>query len=513
MAPEMAEGDPARIGPQSDIYLLGGMLYELVTGLKPHTGNGVMGCLLSAAENIIQPTDQTGELVDIALKAMATEPAARYASVKTFQQALQAYRQHAESLVLTAQAEQELQAAEASGDYDQYAQALYGFREAVKLWDGNDRAQRGVEEASLAYSKCACEKGDYDLAEALLLEGVAEHTAFKRTVQTAVQQRQKRRRRARTMTVAAAGLLVLIAVMATVGFFWIRQEQEATSRERDRALKAEKKQRELRQLAEGRRKAAEQALVYEKRLNEYNTELYLAREIQRKLLPPKMPHVRGVDIHAHYEPATEVGGDYFDLFPIDKEHLGVIVADVSNKGIPSSMVMATTRTVLRFTAAGNRSAADTLRRTNRVVAADIRQGMFVTAFYLVLNVRTHEMCAASAGHNPMVIYRAETKTVDLISLSGIALGVDKGPSFDRTIKEKPMKLNAGDRVVLYTNGVVEAIDAANEEYTTERLVDFVKTNTTLTSKEFVDALLDELEAHRGDAEQHDDITVVTFQIK
>lgn len=253
------------------------------------------------------------------------------------------------------------------------------------------------------------------------------------------------------------------------------------------------------------------AQAAEREAQRLEDELEMAREIQLKLLPPKLPHLKGLDIDARYHPAKEVGGDYYDLFPIDKEHLGVIVADVSGKGIPGSMVMATTRTVLRFTAAGNRSAADTLGRTNRVVAADIRRGMFVTAFYLVLNARTHEMVAASAGHNPMVVYRAATKEVDLVNPSGIALGFDKGPLFERTIKETSVPLAPGDRAVLYTDGVVEAMDEENEEYTTERFVEFVKSNTALSSKEFVDALLVDLKEHQGSAEQHDDITVVTFQ--
>ncbi|MHC4870957.1 MAG: SpoIIE family protein phosphatase [Planctomycetota bacterium] len=255
------------------------------------------------------------------------------------------------------------------------------------------------------------------------------------------------------------------------------------------------------------------AQAAEKEAQRIEDELERAREIQMGLLPAKIPSIKGLDIYATYHPAKEVGGDYYDFYPIDKEHLGIIVADVSGKGIPGSMVMGTTRTILRFSATANQSAADTLTRTNKVVAMDIRRGMFVTAMYVVLHARSHDMLIASAGHNPMAIYRAATKEVDMVNPNGIALGFDKGPLFQRTIKEMSVKLGKGDRVVLYTDGVVEAMNEENEEYTNERFIDFIKDNTELNSKEFVSALLDDLNDHKGNAEQHDDITIVTFCAK
>ncbi|MHC4886085.1 MAG: SpoIIE family protein phosphatase, partial [Planctomycetota bacterium] len=256
-----------------------------------------------------------------------------------------------------------------------------------------------------------------------------------------------------------------------------------------------------------------QARDAEKEAQRIEDELEMARDIQMTLLPKKIPQIKGLDIEACYFPAKEVGGDYYDFLGIDKEHLGIVVADVSGKGIPGSMVMGTTRTILRFTAAGNPSAADTLARTNRVVAADIRRGMFVTAFYLVLNVRTGEMLAASAGHNPMVVFRAATNDVELVNPNGIALGFDKGVLFDKTIKQQSVKLFRGDRVVLYTDGVVESMDPQSEEYTDERLYEFAKQHKDLSSKEFINALLADVRSHQDTAEQHDDITIVSFRAK
>lgn len=249
----------------------------------------------------------------------------------------------------------------------------------------------------------------------------------------------------------------------------------------------------------------------EKEAARLENELEMACEIQMKLLPPRLPKIKGFDIYAVYHPAKEVGGDYYDFFPIDRRHVGIIVADVSGKGIPGSMVMATTRTILRFVASGNLSSADTLAKTNAMVAADIKRGMFVTAFYLVLDVLERTILCSSAGHNPMVIHHADGQ-VELINPNGIALGFDKGRIFSRTIKEQSIKLQVGDRIVLYTDGVVEAMNEKSEEYTDERFYSFVKAHNTLDSEHFVQALLADLNRHKGKADQHDDITIVTFRV-
>lgn len=260
------------------------------------------------------------------------------------------------------------------------------------------------------------------------------------------------------------------------------------------------------------------AVQNEKKMAAVESELDMAREIQKKLLPDKLPRIKGFDLYAVYHPAKEVGGDYYDFLPIDGRHVGIIVADVSGKGVPGSMVMATTRTILRFTAAGNISAADTLKRTNSMVAADIKRGMFVTAFYMVLDVVERKILCSSAGHNPMMIIH-DDESYELINPNGIALGFDKGRVFDRTIKEQEITLRSGDRVVAYTDGVVEAMNLANEEYTDERFFEFVQTHHRLASEQFVVSLLTDLDAHQRSkdtrhkkAEPHDDITIVTFRV-
>jgi len=247
-------------------------------------------------------------------------------------------------------------------------------------------------------------------------------------------------------------------------------------------------------------------------MTERQRELGDAGEVQAGLLPQRIPRIPGYDIFAYYRSAKEMGGDYYDFIPIDHERLAIAVADVSGKGAPGAMIMACTRTLLRMLGPQCRSAAEMLRQTNVQVARDIKRGMFVTALVAILNVRTRELRVVSAGHNPMVLCRHGSGKALLVNPNGIALGFDKGPVFDRVLTEGKLTLEPGDRFVMYTDGVVEAMNDKNEEYTEERFYKFVHQNTTMPSKEFTWALVADLDAHKGDAEQHDDITIVTVRV-
>ena len=251
----------------------------------------------------------------------------------------------------------------------------------------------------------------------------------------------------------------------------------------------------------------------EREIDRINSDLSILKEIHFKLMPEKLPQIPGFDIFTGYYCAREVGGDYYDFVPVDKDHLAFVIADVSGKGIPGSMYMGYTRTVLRMMAPGNLSPADVLAKTNYHVARDIKRGMFVTAMYALVNVRSKQMTVASAGHNPMYLWRQATGTIEQIRPNGIALGFDKGPIFDRTIREQKLQLQHGDRVLLYTDGVVEAMNEAHEEWGDDQLLSYMKQHATLKSKDFLRVILKALDVHKGKAEQHDDITLTTFRIE
>ncbi len=241
-------------------------------------------------------------------------------------------------------------------------------------------------------------------------------------------------------------------------------------------------------------------------------ELGIAAEIQANLVPKRMLKLPGYDISAYYRPSKEVGGDYYDFISIDEHHSGIIVADVSGKGVPGSLVMSMTRAFIRMEAerSKNLSTASTMTYANRMLAQDIKKGMFVTAIYVVLDHRTNEVCVSSAGHNPLYLIKS-TGELKLVNPKGIALGFDKGPVFERTITEEKFILEKGDRIVMYTDGAVEAMNARNEEFGDEKFEKLCRDMTGKESGQFLGLLVHALDAHKGDAPQHDDLTIVTFR--
>ncbi|MDX1946374.1 MAG: hypothetical protein SFU86_13315, partial [Pirellulaceae bacterium] len=234
-------GPAPLIGYGSDVYLLGAILYEIVAGIRPHTGNTVTRCLMAAAKNEIVPTEKRGELIEIALKAMATKPQDRYASVREFQNAIRQYQSHTESIALGSRAQEDLQEARKSDNYETYARALFGFQEAANLWDGNSRAKTGAIEAALAYAQSAQRKGDFDLGLSLLSASEPQHAELIGQLKKSQAERESRQRRLRTARRVGVALVATIFMIITGAFFWIRAEAERANRERDKAVIAQKR--------------------------------------------------------------------------------------------------------------------------------------------------------------------------------------------------------------------------------------------------------------------------------
>jgi len=225
MAPEMVFGAD-QIGPASDIYLLGAILYEILTTKPPHVASNVKKCLMAAAKNVIAPTDKEGELIDVALKAMATKPEDRFATVQDFQAAIREYQSHTESTALSALAEKNLKQALQSGDYQTFAKALFGFEESLALWNGNATAKTGASRARLAYAECANDKDDLELADSLLDRDLPEHAPLLRTIASKQEERAAHRRRLKRFRRIVAGLAIGIFVIVTTAFFLVREEHQ-----------------------------------------------------------------------------------------------------------------------------------------------------------------------------------------------------------------------------------------------------------------------------------------------
>jgi len=244
MAPELAAGDITRIGTCSDVYLLGAILFRIVTGHSPHSGDRVMECLRNAANNVIElPEKEAGktheqELLDIARRAMATEPRHRHADVKTFQADVREYLDHAESITLTEHAAADLEKAQQSRNYQDYTDALSGYKQALNLWKANERAQTGLKDAQLAYAHCAFDRGDFDLAHSLLDEGVAAHRSLAKRIDAARRERDAHVKRLRTFKTVAAVSAAAVLVLGIGAFVWIRNEQARTMAEKHLAAEA-----------------------------------------------------------------------------------------------------------------------------------------------------------------------------------------------------------------------------------------------------------------------------------
>ena len=255
MAPEMATGPIKKIGPRSDVYLLGAILFEIVTGKPPHAGKNAMKCLMSAARNKIREADTerakrndpSGELTGIAMKAMATKLEDRYQTVDEFQAAIRDYESHTESITLTLRALEELREAKSKQDYDLFSRARFGYEEALNLWGKNKHAQKGLVDTKLAYALCAQTKGDFDLGMSLLnVELPAHKTLFdelldaKNTVlareRQLEEQKAARARLRRIMTIGTVAALVMMSGLAG----WAYMEREEAVKQRLIAVENEK---------------------------------------------------------------------------------------------------------------------------------------------------------------------------------------------------------------------------------------------------------------------------------
>jgi PAS domain S-box-containing protein len=235
-------------------------------------------------------------------------------------------------------------------------------------------------------------------------------------------------------------------------------------------------------------------------------ELRIARLIQQTLLPKTLPKLSGYDIAAYYQPAREVGGDFYDTFELEDGRLGLVVGDVTDKGIPAALVMATTRTMLRVSAQRLFPPGEVLKRANEELVADIPPNMFITCLYAILDPESGRLIYANAGHDPPYL-RHHGSGVEELRARGMPLGLMPGMEYE----EKKITLNRGESVLFYSDGLVEAHDPHHEMFGFPRLQRLVGTHRSGESS-LIDFLLSELINFTGeDWEQEDDITLVTLE--
>jgi sigma-B regulation protein RsbU (phosphoserine phosphatase) len=240
-------------------------------------------------------------------------------------------------------------------------------------------------------------------------------------------------------------------------------------------------------------------------------DLEIARDIQRILLPSEAPVISGFEISGINIPARHVSGDYFDYLTVDDEKLGVAIADVSGKGVPASIIMAICRSVLRSQAAGNPSPADVLQKVNRQLYPDIKEDMFISMAYVILDHVRGTVMLSRAGHDAPIIFEHATGTASPVKPPGMVLGIDSGSVFDRITGDFALTLNRGDCLLLYTDGVTEALDANGDEFGPERMIECVRASAPQGAPAIVTRLIDELRSFVGAQPQNDDITLIAIR--
>ena len=240
-------------------------------------------------------------------------------------------------------------------------------------------------------------------------------------------------------------------------------------------------------------------------------DLEIARDIQRILLPSEAPAIDGFQISGINVPARLVSGDYFDYIRVDDERLGVAIADVSGKGVPASLIMAICRSVLRAEAARNPSPADVLRKVNRQLYPDIKEDMFISMAYLILDHHRDSITLARAGHDAPLLYKQQSQTVTPVKSPGMVVGIDSGNVFDRLTVDFAISLERDDCLVLYTDGVTETLNAEEDEFGLDRVIQAVRARANDGAQAIVKKIIQDVRDFTGSLPQNDDITLIAIR--
>jgi sigma-B regulation protein RsbU (phosphoserine phosphatase) len=236
-------------------------------------------------------------------------------------------------------------------------------------------------------------------------------------------------------------------------------------------------------------------------------ELQVAREVQTSLLPRQTPQLPGWEFAATWRPARQVAGDFYDFIRTDEEQLGVVIADVTDKGMPAALFMALTRSIVRASVIQSPSPAEGIAHANRLICADATNGMFVTLFYAQVEPPTGNILYVNAGHNPPLLYRAESQVWLELERTGMVLGIDETTPFT----QQAVQLNSGDFVLLYTDGVTEANNALGQEFGDQHVRRILHKNHQAGAREMLKALEQAINNFSGPAAPVDDVTMVLIK--
>jgi serine phosphatase RsbU (regulator of sigma subunit)/putative methionine-R-sulfoxide reductase with GAF domain len=236
------------------------------------------------------------------------------------------------------------------------------------------------------------------------------------------------------------------------------------------------------------------------------TEVQLARQIQQTFLPESLPQIEGWEFDARWKTARQVGGDFYDVFDLPNQRIGLFIADVADKGMPAALFMALTRTLVRAAVLETDSPAEALRRVNELLIPDTKQGMFVTAVYAVLDTEKSELTYVNAGHNPPFLVKSEG-VIEKLTRTGIALGASEGARYE----QRTIQLSSDDSLLFYTDGLTESFDNDGEFFGEVRLTKAILANHCSSAHELMDVVEKSLLGFVQDMPPADDLTMLVVR--
>jgi len=255
--------------------------------------------------------------------------------------------------------------------------------------------------------------------------------------------------------------------------------------------------------------AVENARLYQVAVEKgrMDRELEMARRVQSSLLPDQVPDIPGWEFAVRWQPAHEVAGDYYDFAPCANGTTGLVVADVTDKGMAAALFMALTRSAIRANVCGGASPAEGIASANRLVCAESTRGLFVTLFFGLLDPVTGDVIFVNAGHNPPLCYRAAEDDLSLLKATGMPLGIDSAAAYG----QRSIRMQPGDFLVLYTDGITEAFDEHGTEFGMERLQRVVYDVRSSSVEAIQSSLLQTVNDFIENTAPSDDITIMVVK--
>ena len=248
-------------------------------------------------------------------------------------------------------------------------------------------------------------------------------------------------------------------------------------------------------------------LAQEQRIKQ---ELRIARDVQQSFLPVETPRLKNLDLAAICKPAYETGGDYYDFIQLDDHRIAVTIGDVSGKGIQAAFYMTFIKGILHSLCREFDSPAEILKKVNRLFYDNAQRGTFISLVYGIIDLNKRTFCFARAGHNPILKVGGTNANVEELKPKGIGIGLSKD-RFDENLEEVELSIEDNNVLVLYTDGIVEAMSESENFYGTKRLNTMIKRNARKSAKEMLDLLAQDVRSFTGKAKQHDDMTIMVMK--